>query len=84
MRIYNEELDRTFNEITLILSEFELRQLRDYASNLIDDPSVGHSHILCEDYSQEVQKEIVLTSLLSGNVLGGFHPRIIEVIEKDR
>ena len=83
MRIFSQDLDRTFDEITLILSHSEMEELRDMASALADNADLGHCHVLCEDFSQATQKQITITALDSHKVLGGFAPRILKVIETD-
>jgi len=69
--------------VTLILTNSKMAELRDFASGLVFNPDLGHAHILCEGYSQENQKEIVLRAFESGHVLGGFDPRIMQVIDTD-
>ncbi len=83
MRIYSEDLDRTLDSVTLILTIWEMEQVRDFAKSLLVDPSIGHAHVLCEDFSQENQKEIVLTSLEAGLALGDFPPRMQQVLDLD-
>ncbi len=81
MRIYNTKLDCTFNGVMLILTKSELEELRDAANNLLENPSLDHIHVLSADLSEEILKEITLASVEAGVAIGGFAPRIQQVID---
>jgi len=81
MRIFSNRLETTLDRATIILTRSEMEELRDCASNLYDDPSIGHAHAL-GDLDQDVVKDITLTALESGDTVG-FHSRIWQVVNLD-
>lgn len=78
LRILDEESDKKLDVVSIFLTKEEIRQLKSYLSQLLDNPGLHHVHLSNEDY----QKEITIC-LYDANNLKDMHKRAIKLIEKD-
>lgn len=78
MRIHNLDEDSSLNQVGILLTLHEARELRDKLDALIDAPSPEHVHIDDVDYRKEIS--IALYDVAN---LSGFSPRVRKLIEED-
>ena len=80
MRILDEDSDKRLDNVLLVLTVAEARQLKAYLHQLIDVQSstCDHFHVSSDDY----QKEITIC-LYSPENVDNFHPRIKRLIAHD-
>lgn len=79
MIIIDEELKNNLSNVTLILSEKEIKQLISYANQLLEEKiSSDHRHLSSQDY----QKEITLV-FFDPDQTSDFQPYIKKIIEEE-
>lgn len=54
MRIFDENSDKSLENVTLYLTLSEAKELRDSLIDLIDKPLNNHSHIPSDDFQKEL------------------------------
>jgi hypothetical protein len=79
MRILDKTTDKSANNICLYLTLDEANQLRDFLSELIEDPNQHHTHV--EDFDSE--KELTVAVYTESN-LHQFDARSRRLIAEDK
>lgn len=78
MRILDNKSNKKLDNITIFLTESEIKQLIGYAEQLLATPSEDHHHLSSTDY----KKEITLCIYGIG-MPGNFNPRCQKLITND-
>lgn len=79
MKILDEDADKKIENITIFLTNSEIKQLHSYLGELIEKPSNQHFHMSSDDYQRELT--ICLYDIRN---LSGLHERAKKLIEEDR
>lgn len=79
MRILDDESDKKLDNVSIFLTKEEAMQLRGYLNQLLDNPTLQHSHLSSSDY----QKEITVC-LYDEKNLRNFNQRSIKLIKEEK
>ncbi|MGE4573534.1 MULTISPECIES: hypothetical protein [Parachlamydia] len=78
MHIFDDELKKNLDGVTLLLTKCEIKQLIGYAKQLLEEkPPSDHYHLCDENY----QKEITIC-LYEPEKMDSFHPAIQKLIKE--
>jgi hypothetical protein len=78
LRILDNDADKKLDTISIFLTKEEAVQLRGYLNQLIDKPKLQHAHLSSEDCKKEIT-----VCIYDKKNLECFHPRSVQLIEKD-